>query len=261
MLLEGKNGVIYGAAGSVGSAVARAFAREGANLFLAGRTLETLNALAEQIRGAGGVAETAQVDALNKASVEQHLEVVVSKAGKIDISFNLIGLDGPQGTLLMDMPEDDFTRPIMNAMHGHFLTATAAGRQMAKQKSGVILALTAQVARKPYPNSGGFGVACAAIEGLCRQLAVELGPEGVRVVCLRSSGSPDTPGVLEAIKLHAREAGQTLDEFMKGIGEATMLKRMPMLADVANVAVLMASDYASTVTAAVTNVTCGEIAD
>ena len=261
MLLQGKNAVIYGAGGSVGAAVARAFAREGARVFLAGRTLGTLDAVAQEIRAAGGAAETAQVDALDRASVEQHLDTVISQSGKLDITFNLMGLYGAQGTLLVDMPQDDFTLPIMNAMNGHFITATAAGRRMAKQKSGVILALTAQVARKPYPNSGGFGVACAAIEGLCRQLAVELGPEGVRVVCLRSSGSPDTPGVLEAIKLHAREAGESLEQFMQGIAETTMLKRMPLLADVANVAVLMSSDYANVITGAVANVTCGELVD
>jgi NAD(P)-dependent dehydrogenase (short-subunit alcohol dehydrogenase family) len=261
MLLQNKTAVIYGAGGSVGSTVARAFAREGAAVFLAGRTLSSLDEVAKTIRETGGAAETAQVDALDQQAVESHLDAIVASAGHIDISFNLMGLYGPQGASLADMPQADFTRPIINAMNGHFLTATAAGRHMAAQKSGVILALTAQVARKPYPNSGGFGVACAAIEGLCRQLAVDLGPQGVRVVCLRSTGSPDTPGVLEAIKLHAREAGQSLEVFMKGIAETTMLKRMPLLADVANVAALMASDYASTMTGTVANVTAGEIAD
>lgn len=261
MLLQGKNAVIYGGAGSVGSAVARAFAREGATVFLAGRTQEKLDALAAEIRGAGGNAETGQVDARNEDSVEQHLSDIFERTGKIDISFNLIGLDDVQGVALTEMPLEHFTLPIFLAMNTHFLTATAAGRYMAKNHSGVILALTANVARRPYPYSGGFGVACAAIEGLCRQLSVELGPAGVRVVCLRSSGSPDTPGVLEAIKLHADKEGKTLDEFLTMMSEGNMLKRLPLLADVANVAVLMASDYASTVTAAVTNVTCGELVD
>src|SRR5262249_36817348 len=115
--------------------------------------------------------------------------------------------------------------------------------------------------RKPYMNSGGFGVACAAIEGLCRQLAVEFGPSNVRVVTLRSSGSPDAAGVAGAIALHARAAGVTPQEFEARIADRTMLKRMPAVAEVAGAAVIMASDHASAVTAAVTNVTCGEIAD
>jgi 3-oxoacyl-[acyl-carrier protein] reductase len=261
MLLKDKVAVIYGAGGSVGSTTARAFAREGAKVFLAGRTLAKLETLAQEISNAGGVAEAAQVDALDKDTIENHLNALMSKSGRLDISFNVIGLDAPQGTPFVNMNPAHFAPPIGNAMLTHFLTATAAVRHMAKHKSGVILALTAQAGRKPYPESGAFGVACAAIEGFCRQLALEAGPSGVRVVCLRSSGSPDTPGVREAMKLHAKTAGVSLEEWEAKISEVTMLKRMPRLAEVANVAVLMASDYASPVTGAVTNVTCGELAD
>jgi 3-oxoacyl-[acyl-carrier protein] reductase len=155
MLLENKNAVIYGGGGAIGGAVARAFAREGAQVFLTGRTLEKLDKVAQDITRAGGKAETAVVDAHDQAAIEQHLDVMVQKAGSVDISFNAIDLAGPQGTPLVEMTQEDFAKPIMNAMHTQFLTATAAGRHMAKKKSGVILAITAQVARKPYLNSGG----------------------------------------------------------------------------------------------------------
>jgi NAD(P)-dependent dehydrogenase (short-subunit alcohol dehydrogenase family) len=92
MSLEGKNAVIYGAAGAVGAAVARAFARDGARVFLTGRDIGALDALAKEISGAGGVAETARVDALDEDTVESHLDSVVQKAGTIDVSFNAIGI-------------------------------------------------------------------------------------------------------------------------------------------------------------------------
>ncbi len=132
---------------------------------------------------------------------------------------------------------------------------------MVKQQSGVILALTANAARKPYPNVGGFGVAGAAIEGLFRQLAMELGPHGIRVICLRSSGSPDTPGVDEVFRLHAANSGITREAFEADMAKSTMPKRLPRLAEVANAAALMASDQASAITAAVANLTCGELVD
>ena len=97
MLLENKNAVIYGAGGSIGSAVASAFAREGARVFLAGRTLQSLQEVAQQIRSAGGVADTAQLDALDKQAVDQHADAVAEKAGSIDISFNLISVGDVQG--------------------------------------------------------------------------------------------------------------------------------------------------------------------
>ena len=258
-LLAGKRAVIYGAAGAMGSAVARAFAREGAQLFLTGRTLERVQAVATELTQSGASATAAGFDALDRAAVEKHLDEVVRTAGGIDISFNLIGLGGDQGQPLTSMTHEAFAVTIDHAMRTHFLTATAAARRM--QGSGVILALTAQVARKPYVGSGGFGVACAAIEGLWRQLAIELGPGGIRLVTLRSSGSPDAPGVAAAITEHAKAAGVTLEAFEARIAEKTMLKHMPKMADIANAAVLAASDYSSSMTAAVLNCTCGEIAD
>ncbi|MBX3061966.1 MAG: SDR family oxidoreductase [Anaerolineae bacterium] len=261
MLLKNKNAVIYGAGGAIGSAVALAFAREGATVFLAGNTSAKLDAVAQQITNAGGSAETAQVDALDNEAIEDHLSTILSKAGTIDISFNAIGLGDTQGAPLIDMQQERFALPISTAMQTHFFTATAAARQMAKQRSGVIMAITANVARVPEPNVGGFGVACAAIESLCRQLAVEVGPLGIRVICLRSAGSPDAPGVREAFKLRAAEIGTSLEEFTAYAAREIPLRHLPLLAEVANVAAFMASDQASAMTGAVANVTCGQIID
>lgn len=260
-LLAGKTAVIYGAAGAMGGAVAREFAREGALVFLAGRTYEKVQAIAAEINAAGGQAFAAQVDALDRASVDRHLGDVVRQHGGVDVSFNLIGLGGRQGDALTAMKVDDFTEVIFTAMRTHYFTATAAARYMSLRGSGVLLALTAQVARKPYVASGGFGVACAAIEALWRQLAIELGPAGIRLVTLRSSGSPDAPGVRAAVAEHARAAGVTREAFEARIAEKTMLRRMPLMAEIANTAVLAASDRASALTAAVINATCGEVAD
>jgi 3-oxoacyl-[acyl-carrier protein] reductase len=90
MLLEDKNAVIYGGAGSIGGAVARAFAAEGARVFLAGRTEATLDKLAGEIRGGGGLAETAVVDALDERSVDEHADAVAAQAGSIDVSLSVI---------------------------------------------------------------------------------------------------------------------------------------------------------------------------
>lgn len=257
MLLEKKNAVIYGAGGAVGGAVAR----EGARVFLAGHSRAPIEAVAQEISQAGGVAEAALVDALDQLSVEKHLSEVVKKTGGIDISFNAIGIDHLQGTPLVEMALEEFTCPIVGFMQTQFLTTTAAAQHMIRQGSGVILAITATPARMVIPNVGGFGVACAAIEGLCRQLAGELGPHGIRVICLRSAGSPDSPGVGEAFRLHAEQAGISPEAFETSLAEIKLLKRLPKLAEVAAVAVLMASDRHSAMTGAVANVACGATVD
>lgn len=248
MLLENKNAVIYGAGGAIGGAVAHAFAREGANLFLSGRTLDSVERAAKDIRAAGRVAETAQVDALDGREVEAHMAEVEQEAGSI-------------GALLIEMSLEDFAKPIVIATRTQFLTAGAAARRMVKQGSGVILMITATPARLGFPLVGGFGTACAALEGFSRQLAAELGPQGVRVVCLRSAGTPDAPGVDEVIDLHAKGAGMTGEEFEASLAESTLLRRLPKLEEVGNVAALMASDYASPMTGTVANMTCGAIVD
>jgi 3-oxoacyl-[acyl-carrier protein] reductase len=259
MLLANKKAVIYGGGGAIGGAIARAFAREGAKVFLAGRSLSKLEAVAEDIRVAGGVAETAQVDALDEQAVKKHAGEIAKKAGSIDVSFNAIGIEDVQGTPLTEISLEDFTRPITIATRTQFLTAKAVAPHMIKQGSGVIMMITATPSRIGWPLVGGFGTACAALESLSRQLAAELGPQGVRVVCLRSAGSPESiPDTLDAFAAGNRI---TRDEFIASLKEMTLLKRLPSLADVGNVAALMASDYAGTMTGTVANMSCGQIVD
>jgi NAD(P)-dependent dehydrogenase (short-subunit alcohol dehydrogenase family) len=261
MLLKNKNAIIYGGGGAIGGAVAQAFAREGAKVFLAGRTISKLNNVVKKILAEGGIAEAGIVDALDIKSVEKHLDDVITKEGRIDISFNAISINDIQGAHLTDMKYEDFISPVSNAMASYFITATAAARHMKKNNAGVILAITANAGHNPYEYCGGFGIACAAIEGFCRQIAAENGRYGIRVVCLRSAGSPDSPSVDEALTIHAKSEGVSREEFDRQFAEKTMLKRLPLLHEIANAAVIMASDKASAATAAVINLTCGEIAD
>jgi NAD(P)-dependent dehydrogenase (short-subunit alcohol dehydrogenase family) len=261
MLLEGKNAVIYGAGGAVGSAVARAFAREGARVFLAGRTLAKVEAVGREISAAGGAAEAAEVDALDERAVEEHISRVIAAAGAIDVLFNAIGMQDVQGMPLTEMSWQDFTRPIGIAAKSQFLTARAAARRMIARGKGVIMTITAGPARRAVPNVGGFDAACAAIEGLWRTFAAELGRHGIRLVIVGSAGSPDTPDVQETIQVHARASGRPLEEVMRELGSSTLLGRLPKVSEVANTAAMMASDYASAMTGVIANVTCGYVVD
>src|SRR6266511_680430 len=103
MQLEGKVALVYGAAGPMGGAVARAFAAEGAQLFLAGRTPSKVHAIADEIGLAGGTAQAAEVDVDDRDSVERHADDVLATAGRIDVSFNAAGTDAVQNIPLVDM--------------------------------------------------------------------------------------------------------------------------------------------------------------
>jgi len=257
MLLVNKKAVIYGAGGSLGGAIARAFAREGAHVFLAGRTKATLDAVAKEITEKGGVAETAVVDALNENAVKHYVDTIVKKSGSIDISYNAIGVEAVQGFPLYEMTVEDFMRTITIGMQSQLITTSAAARHMLKKGSGVILSLAATPGGVAYPNTGGFGVLCNAIEGFSRNLAAELGPQGIRVVCMRSAGSPDSVTFKSAIE----NRPEIMKIRLKEMEDDTMLKRLPLMHEIASVAVFLVSDMASGMTGTTVNITCGTTTD
>jgi 3-oxoacyl-[acyl-carrier protein] reductase len=259
MLLADKNAVIYGGAGSVGRAVARAFAREGARVFLAGRTLATLDEVAEEIAGSGGAVETARVDALDERAVDEHADAVAERAGGIDVSFNAIGHGDVHGVPLIEMSFEDFARPITTAMRAQFLTTRAAARHMTRRGSGVIMAITATTARLGIPEVGGTGVTFDAIESLCRQWACELGRHGVRVVWLQTTGLPEAlADTVQPAYGTGSGTGMTRAEHIAWMQRSTMLNRLTSLAEVGAAAAFMASDHAGAMTAAAANLTCGQ---
>jgi NAD(P)-dependent dehydrogenase (short-subunit alcohol dehydrogenase family) len=263
MRLDNNNAIIYGAGGAIGGAVARAFAREGAKVFLTGRTIDVVQAVAKDITAQGGFAEAAKVDAMDATAVREHAEDVVRRHGGIDISFNAIGLAQPgvQGTALVELELDRFTAPIHTYLTSHFLTAQAAGRHMAQRGSGVIITLTAAPSRMAAPLIGGMGPSWAGIEALTRGLAAELGPRGVRVVCLRPDGIPQTATIDVVFGLHAHALGITTQDFTALMAERTLLKRLPTLAEVAGAAVFLASADASAMTGTALNLSGGSLPD
>jgi 3-oxoacyl-[acyl-carrier protein] reductase len=276
VLLEDRNAVIYGAGGAVGRAIARTFAREGARVFLAGRTGSALDAVAEEIAAAGGDVETVQLDVLDRDQVDRHVDALVAKVGRLDVSLNAISIREVQGVPLLQMSVEDFSTPIAIGSTAHFVTATAAARHMVGQGSGVILTLSSSAARLSgrdlrYHHVGGFGTACAAIEALSRTLAGEVGPMGVRVVCLRPDAIPETwpegfqeqvfePGAdPQRARARGMGGGRTGADIQAYMEDGTMLARMPTLADVADTAAFVASDRSSAMTGTVVDLTCGSI--
>ncbi len=251
MLLDDRTAVIYGGGGAIGGAVARAFAREGAGVFLAGRTAAPLEAAADDIRAAGGSAETAVVNALDEGAVDAHADEVAARAGGIDISFNAISHNSAHGTPMAEMALDDFAGEIITTVTTQFLTARAAARHMIPRRSGVILAFggSGDPLRDYY--IGGTQVSFEAVEQMRRQLSAELGPHGIRVVTLRTGGVPES----------LPEGFEGRERIVESIEGPTMLGRAATLEDVGNVAAFVASDRARTLTAAAVNISCGALID
>jgi NAD(P)-dependent dehydrogenase (short-subunit alcohol dehydrogenase family) len=262
-MLKDKVAVIYGAGGDVGGAVARAFAREGAQLFLSGRNLPKVEAVVADIIARGGVAEAAQVDALDEQAVEKYVGAVAEKSGAIDISFSTIGIANalPQRAPLLELPVEQFALPITTYTLANFLTARIAARRMVARRSGVILTITGTPSRMAFPNVGGNASAFAAVVALSRTLSAELAPQGVRVVCLMPNAMPETETIRENFARYAKVTSLTAAEYLRHIESTTHLRRLTTLAELANVAVFMASDQASAMTGTVVNLSGGAIVE
>jgi NAD(P)-dependent dehydrogenase (short-subunit alcohol dehydrogenase family) len=254
-LLEGKTAVIYGGGGFIGRGVAQTFAREGARVFLVGRTEATLRASADSVASEGGRAHVAVVDTLDEAAIQQHAKSVVDEVGGIDVSFNLISRGDVQGTRLLEMNVDDFVAPTVTGLRSNFITARTAARHMIERGRGVILLLTSGSGQELTPPEfwpmGGTGPADAAIESFMRYLASEVGPKRVRANCIWTAGV-----ALEA-EPRPESPAPGVETAIDALAEVSMLRKRPTLREVADAAAFLASDRASGITASILNVSSG----
>jgi NAD(P)-dependent dehydrogenase (short-subunit alcohol dehydrogenase family) len=261
MMLTDKVAVIYGAGGAIGGAVARAFASEGASVFVTGRLRAPVDVVARDIVSAGGSAEAATIDALDEQAVDKHLQYVIDRAGRVDISFNAVGVPDTKvlGVPLAELDAEQFSLPITTYTTSYFLTARLAARRMIPNRSGVIMTVTALPSRTGTTLNGGYGPAMAAKEALTRDLSAELAPNGIRVVSLRPHGIPETLTMKEVFAL--KTSGITYEQFRAHLASTTHPRRVMTLAEVANVAVFMACDKASGMTGTTVNLTMGSLDD
>ena len=262
MMLKDKIAVIYGAGGAIGGAVARAFARDGATVFPTGRQQASVEAVAKEIVSAGGSAEAAEVDALDEQAVDGHLQSIIDKAGRVDISFNAIGIPNPKIRVpLVELDLEQFSLPITTYPRSYFLTARLAARRMIANRSGVIMTVTSTPARTGTRLVGGAGPAMAALEALTRDLSAELAPQGIRVVGLRPQGMPETSRIKESFGIYAKASGMTWEQFQESLAGRTHTRRLTTLEEMANMAVLVASDQASGMTGTIVNLSMGSLDD
>jgi NAD(P)-dependent dehydrogenase (short-subunit alcohol dehydrogenase family) len=264
--LEGRTAVIHGGGGAIGGAVAKAFAREGARVFLAGRTRPRLREVADEIVAAGGRVEVAAVDALDEGAAAAHAAAVAERAGGIDVLLNAVGVDHVQGVPLAELSLADFAYPIEVYTRSAFVTAKAAAPYLARRRgagarpgTGLVLNVSPPGARLTGPGFLGHVVACAGVEAMTRHLAGELAPD-VRVVCIRSHAIPDAMARSYTSHLFRRlaaQAGVTVEQQLAGFAEGTLLRALPTLAQLAETAVYLASPAAGAMTGAVVNLTSG----
>jgi NAD(P)-dependent dehydrogenase (short-subunit alcohol dehydrogenase family) len=263
-ILQGKKAVVFGAAGSIGAAVAKEFAAEGAEVFLAGRTKATVEEVAKEIGATGGRVHAAAIDSTDDAAVNRFIDNVVTEAGKIDIAIDFAGplaKEYGNGKMAVDLPVEEFMVPLTTMMRSRFITARAAARHMTQARSGVIILVTGSPARPHVPGATAIGAAFAAMENLAANLAFEVSPFGVRVVCVRTVANIDSRSIQDTMSFVAGQLNITKDQAIAQLAQSNFLRVPATVQDTANAAVLIASDRARMLTGTVVNATAGAALD
>jgi 3-oxoacyl-[acyl-carrier protein] reductase len=263
-MLKGKRAVLFGAGGSFGSVVAAEFAAEGAELFLSGRSRSSVEGVATQITDDGGTAHAAVIDAEDPAAVDAYIDGIASEAGSIDIVFNLIGprlTEYGGGKSATQLSVDEFMAPLVTLVKSQFITSRAAARHMVQQRSGVILFVTGSPARPHTPGATAIGAAFGAIENFTRNLAQDVSPCGVRVVCVRTAATPETRTIQELQVSMTAAMNIPQEQVFKTLADMTLLKVSPTIADMARTAAFAASDNARMMTGTVLNSSAGAAID
>jgi NAD(P)-dependent dehydrogenase (short-subunit alcohol dehydrogenase family) len=259
-LLQDKVAAVYGA-GTIGAAVARAFAAEGAEVFVSGHNKGPVADVVGGITSSGGRAHAAVVDALDDKAVNQYVDGIVKQAGKIDVTFSAVGPrlseygnNGPA----VDLSIDHFMVPMLTVVKSQFITARAAARHMVKQKSGAIIFLTGSPARgHGHWGTSAIGTAFGAIETLMETFSFEVGPMGVRSVCLRITANSDSRTMQDL----AGAMNLLPDQGAKRLADMNVLKVPSKVIDTGNVAAFLASDQARFFTSTVVNTCAGAAPD
>ncbi|MEM9818300.1 MAG: SDR family oxidoreductase [Cyanobacteria bacterium P01_D01_bin.6] len=255
-LLANKTAVIFGAGGNLGQQVVKAYVEQGANVFASSLNVASVSKLS-------GTKDVQKVDTLNEGEVQTYLEAIAAETSTLDIVTNLSGSNPAEynhGKPAVEVSLEQFLLPQKTATASQFVTAKAAHKHMAHQKNGVIIFITSTLAKVGSPWSPALTASHAATEGLLKSLANEWGPEGIRVIGVRSEAMPESPTINYTFTEMGKNLGLTRVEMQAFIEQnKTALKRLPSAQETAGVMVLAASDLAAYMTGTVLNHSGGHV--
>jgi len=261
--LKDKVGVIFAASGEIAGAVAKSFAQHGAKVYVTGKNLAAVKALAEEIKAGGGRAEAGKVDAMNEAEIDNYLQKVVAENGKLDMVFNGIGSyykDAGSGTPTLMATFEQFLNPLQRICGSQFLTSRVAAKYMIQSGSeGTILLLTASMSKMKAPNMAGFGSACAAVEGLTRIMAAEFGKNGIKAICICSAALMETRKISGMISDFSEHLGISKEEMTSQYRRFDILKSGPTLKQLGETAAFLVSENGVVFNSHIVDVDCGKL--
>jgi NAD(P)-dependent dehydrogenase (short-subunit alcohol dehydrogenase family) len=261
--LKDKVAVVFAASGEIAGAVARSLAQHGAKLYVTARNLDAVKALAKEIKAGGGNAEAAKVDAQNETEIDNFLQKVVAENGKLDLVFNGIAVEYSEmggRPLTTAATFAQFMAPTQKLLGSQFLTSRTAAKYMIQTGTeGTILFFSASMSRAKFANLGGIAAACAAVEGLTRVMAVELGGHGIKVICICSGAIMETKRIGGWIDYSAKQLGIPREQLVERYKTFDIQKSELTLRQVGETAAFLAGETGVAFNSHIVDVDCGKL--
>jgi 3-oxoacyl-[acyl-carrier protein] reductase len=241
--MSNRTALVTGASRGIGKACARTLAGAGNRLVLASRTVEKLEEVATEIRGAGGEAFVVEMDLANKESIARAVDLAAKEFGRIDILVNNAGVtkDG----LALRMKQGDWELVLATNLSGAFYAVQAVLSGMLRERWGRIINISSVVGEMGNAGQANYVASKAGLIGLTKSLAQELGSRNITVNAV-------APGFIETDMTH-----DLSEELKKKLLDNTPLRRFGTADDIAHAVRFLASDEASFITGHVLDVNGG----
>ncbi len=261
MRLQGKVAIITGGGKGIGKAIAQAFAREGATVMIASRTVSALDETCRVIVGNGGKAAYVQTDVSDEKQVKRLAAETIRQFVQIDILVNNSGVSGPTSRVA-DMDLSQWNETLAIDLTGSMVCAREVLKHMIPRRSGNIINVVSEGGRSAdgrsgYPLRAAYCCSKMGLIGLTETLSVEVGEYGIRVNAV-SPGPVLGERLLNIISKRVSETGRTVEEMMTSLSANNSLKRIATEDECAAVALFLASDESSAITGQTIPVSCGQ---
>lgn len=246
-LLAGRTALVTGASSGLGAHFARTLSAAGAKVALAARRVDRLEALATEIRDAGGTAHAVALDVTSADGVKRAFDDLEAALGTATIVVNNAGI--PSSSRFLDMPEEEWRGVLDVNLDGVFRTAQEAGRRMqAASTGGSIINIASVLGMMVLNRLSAYAVSKAAVIQLTKAMALELVRDGIRVNAL-------APGYIHS---------EMNDDFLKSDAGLKLLSKVPMTRagnanELDGPLLLLASDLGGYMTGSVVTVDGGSL--
>lgn len=255
--LEGKVAVVTGANRGIGRAIAVGLARAGAAVAVSARDATTLEGVAEELRALGADCLATDADVLEEDSMAGLAASVLRRFGRADVVVANAGVSGPTRPL-HEISLAEWRECVETDLDGAFLTFRAFIPGLLGRRAGSLIAIASMTGKRPLAGRTPYAAAKMGLIGLCRTLALELGPYGIRVnsVC---PGAVSGPRITDVIRQQAQLQGIGEDAALRQFTDGSALKRLVKAEEVAATCVYLASDASGAITGEDVNVSAGAV--